>query len=164
MRLRFTFAVRAVVVFGTTALIDAPPGSAGEPFGHIVPLREHTSGQLYVEGVLSGSVETEFLVDTGSGYVALSRTTFDTLRRNAPVEHVRDIYGEMANGKLLKVPVYRIGELSIGAACRLTDVEVVVLPSGARDILGVSALKRLEPFALEFSPPQLWVTDCEIHT
>lgn len=164
MRHRFAFAVHAVVVFATASALVAPLASAGEPFEHIVPLREHTSGQLYVEGVLSGGVETEFLVDTGSGYVALSKATFDRLRRHAPVEHVRDIYGEMANGKLLKVPVYRIGELSIGAACRLTDVEVVVLPSGARDILGVSALKRLEPFALEFSPPQLWVTDCEIHT
>lgn len=159
---RFALAVRSVAA--AAAVLTASFAAAGEPFEHIVPLREHTSGQLYVEGVLSGGVETEFLVDTGSGYVALSQKTFDRLRRHAPVEHLRDVLGEMANGKRLKVPVYRIEELSIGAACRLTNVEVAVLPSGARDILGLSVLKRLEPFALQVSPPQLWLTDCELHT
>jgi predicted aspartyl protease len=70
----------------------------------------------------------------------------------------------MANGKLLEAPVYRVAELAIGETCRLTDVEVAVLPSGARDILGLSALKRLGPFAMQMSPPQLWLSDCELRT
>ena len=152
-----------ILLAGAMAIFAAStPSAAGEPFEHIVPMREHASGQFYVAGVLGGDVATEFLVDTGSGFVALSKETFERLRRSAAVEPLREVFGTMANGKLLKVPMYRVAELAIGNTCRLTDVEVAVLPSGARDILGLSALKRLGPFALQMSPPQLWLTDCSL--
>jgi clan AA aspartic protease (TIGR02281 family) len=133
---------------------------AEEPFAHIVPLTEHASGQYYVHGTLSGAFETQFLVDTGSGYVALSKETFARIRRQPGTEYVREIIGAMANGKLVKVPIYQVEEIAIGEACRLRNVEVAVFPSGARDILGLNALRRLEPFAMQLSPPQLWLSEC----
>jgi hypothetical protein len=66
----------------------------------------------------------------------------------------------MANGRLLKVPVYQVAELAISDHCRLTDVEVAVFPSGARDILALSALRRVKPFAMHFSPPELTLCGC----
>lgn len=164
MPFRFPVSTTLMIALCVVALSAPERILAGEPFAHIVPMQEHTSGQFYVRGVLAGDVETDFLVDTGSGYVALSKETFARVRRRTSVEHVRDVVGALANGKLLKVPVYRVGELAIGPECRLTDVEVAVMSSGARDILGLSALKRLEPFAMQLSPPQLWLSDCDLRT
>lgn len=135
------------------------PGDA-EQFAHVVPMQQHDSGQYYVLGVLSGGVETDFLVDTGSGYVALSKETFERVERSSGTEYVRDIVGAMANGRMMKVPIYRVAELAISGECRLENVEVAVLPSGARNILGLSALRRVEPFAMQLSPPQLWLSHC----
>jgi clan AA aspartic protease (TIGR02281 family) len=150
-----------VVALLVLAWLSTPTSArAEEPFAHIVPLTEHASGQYYVHGTLSGGFETEFLVDTGSGYVALSKETFARIRRQPGTAYVREIVGAMANGKLVKVPIYQIEEIAIGEACRLRDVEVAVFPSGARDILGLNALRRLEPFAMQLSPPQLWLSEC----
>lgn len=132
----------------------------GAELAHPVPMHQQESGNYYVHGVLSGGVDTEMLVDTGSGYVSLSKATFSRVRHAPGTEYVRDIYGAMANGKILKVPIYRIAELSLGAECVLTDVEVVVMPNTSRDILGLSALRRLEPFAMRLSTPALLVSDC----
>jgi predicted aspartyl protease len=140
-------------------LIAALP-AAGAELAHPVPMHQQESGNYYVHGVLSGGVDTELLVDTGSGYVALSKATFARVRNAPGTEFVRDIYGAMANGKFMKVPIYRIAELSLSAECVLTDIEVVVMPDGARDILGLSALRRLEPFAMRLSTPALLVSNC----
>lgn len=134
--------------------------AADEPFGYAVPLEQRESGQYYVHAVLAGGVETDFLVDTGSGYVALSKETFDRVRRTPGTKFVREIVGAMANGRLMKVPIYTVTELAISPHCRLADVEVAVFPSGARDILGLSALRRVEPFAMHFSPPELRLSSC----
>lgn len=152
---------RMPVAFASLLCVLAPWLARGaEPFGHAVPLEERDSGQYYVHGVLSGGVETDFLVDTGSGYVALSKDTFDRVKRSAGTEYLRDIVGAMANGRLMKVPIYRVAELAISADCRLLDVEVAVFPAGARNILGLSALRRVEPFAMHFSPPELRLSAC----
>jgi predicted aspartyl protease len=125
-----------------------------------VPMQQQASGNYYVHGTLTGGIGTEMLVDTGSGYVSLSKATFGRVKSQPGTEYLRDIVGTMANGKLLKVPVYRIAELALGAACILTDVEVVVMPNTARDILGLSALRRLEPFTITLSTPALVVSGC----
>jgi clan AA aspartic protease (TIGR02281 family) len=122
-------------------------------------MQQEKSGNYYVHGVLGGGVETDFLVDTGSGYVSLSKRTFARVKGGEGTQYLRDIVGVMANGKLRKVRVYRIASLALGA-CVLADVEVAVFPGTARDILGLSALRRVEPFAMQLSPPMLLVSDC----
>ena len=124
-----------------------------------VPMRQQASGNYYVHGTLTGGVGTDMLVDTGSGYVSLSKATFTRIKAQPGTEYLRDIVGTMANGRLLKVPVYRVAELALGA-CLLTDVEIVVMPNTARDILGLSALRRLEPFTMQLSDSALVVSGC----
>lgn len=141
------------------ALLAAwPLAAAAERFDYSVPMQQQKSGNYYVQGTLSDGVETEFLVDTGSGYVSLSRRTFSRIERQA--EYLRDIAGAMANGSVLKVRIYRVATLTLGD-CVLSDVEVAVLPGASRDILGLSALRRVEPFAMQLTPPRLIVSDCQ---
>jgi predicted aspartyl protease len=137
-----------------------PSLAAAERFAHPVPMEERKSGNFYVQGALGGGVETDFLVDTGSGYVSLSKATFQHIKSKPGTVYLRDIIGSMANGKVMKVPIYRVAELSLGEDCVLANVEVAVFPQAARDILGLSALRRVEPFAMQLSPPMLFVSDC----
>jgi predicted aspartyl protease len=130
-----------------------------EPFEHLVPMKQQASGNYYVTGHLPGAVEAELLVDTGSGYVSLSKSTFEKVKRTSGVEYLRDIYGAMANGRTMKVPVYRIATLSLGE-CELRDVEVAVFPGAARDILGLNALREVQPFAMQLEPPTLFLSNC----
>jgi predicted aspartyl protease len=138
----------------------ASAANATEPFAHRAQMQRAESGNYYVHGVFSPGVETELLVDTGSGYVALTRATFARVRDLPGVTYLRDIAGSMANGKQLNVPVYRIASLRLGEACVLTDVEVAVMPGATRDILGLSALRKVEPFALQLEPPVLYLSAC----
>jgi len=151
--------IRLTTLLAFVAL--ASQWARAEPFGFVVPLEERESGHYYVHGALGEGVETDFLVDTGSGYVALSKETFDRVRHRPGTKHLRDIVGAMANGKLMKVPIYRLAELTISDDCHLQDVEVAVFPAGSRDILGLSVLRRVEPFAMHMSPPMLRVSTCE---
>jgi predicted aspartyl protease len=65
----------------------------------------------------------------------------------------------MANGRTTSVPVYQIAELRFGD-CILRDVEVVVFAKADRDILGLNALRRMQPFTLNFDDGRLTSTDC----
>jgi clan AA aspartic protease (TIGR02281 family) len=141
------------------ALAALPMAASADRFDHSVPMQQQKSGNYYVHGVLSDGIETDFLVDTGSGYVSLSKQTFKRVEGRAGTEYLRDIFGAMANGKVVKVPVYRVAKLTLGA-CVLADVEVAVFPGTARDILGLSALRKVEPFAMQLDPPLLMVSDC----
>jgi predicted aspartyl protease len=133
---------------------------AQERFGHSAEMRRFESGNYYVHGVFGADVETDLLVDTGSGYVALTRATFARVKDLPGVTYLRDIAGSMANGKVLQVPVYRVASLKLGETCVLTDIEVAVMASGTRDILGLSALRKVEPFALQLEPPMLYLSSC----
>lgn len=133
---------------------------AAERFGYSAAMQEVDSGNYYVHGDFGHGVETDFLVDTGSGYVALSRQTFERLERDTTVSYLREITGRMANGKLLRVPVYRVASLKLGDSCTLTDIEVTVMPGGDRNILGLSALRKAQPFAMQLSPPVLLLSNC----
>jgi len=143
------------------SLFAAPmPAVRADMFNLTVPMQQQQSGNYYVHGVLSDAVETEFLVDTGSGYVSLSKRTFSLLKNRHGTEYVREIIGAMANGQLMRVPIYRVAKLSLSDECVLTDVEVAVFPGTNADILGLSALRRIEPFAMQLSPPVLMVSGC----
>lgn len=134
--------------------------NAQERFSHVAEMRRVESGNYYVHGIFGAGVETDLLVDTGSGYVALTRDTFARIKDLPGVTYLRDIAGTMANGKLLEVPLYRVASLRLGESCVLTDIEVAVMPGGTRDILGLSALRKVEPFALQLEPPMLYLSSC----
>jgi predicted aspartyl protease len=135
--------------------------TAIEPFGESVPMQQRASGNYYVAGTLSGGVLTDFLVDTGSGYVSLAPAVFERLRAAPGTVFLRDIVGSMANGRTLKVPVYRIGTLELSPQCVLHDVEITVMPGSTRNILGLSALRRVAPFALDLEPARLMLSGCD---
>ena len=125
-----------------------------------IALERHDAGTFYVRGRAGDGPETALLLDTGSTYVALTRETFEPIRRQAGVVHLRDVEGSMAAGRRLRVPVYRIPTLALGETCVLRDVEVAVIPGATRNILGLSALSQLQPITLSLAPPRLEFTSC----
>ncbi|MCU0760759.1 MAG: retroviral-like aspartic protease family protein [Steroidobacteraceae bacterium] len=144
--------VWALILLATTA--------AAEPFGDSVPMQQRASGNYYVAGTLHGGVRTDFMVDTGSGYVSLSPAVFERLQATAGATFLRYIVGSMANGQTVRVPVYRIPTLELSPECVLQDVEITVMPGSHRNILGLSALRRVSPFALDLQPARLMLSDC----
>lgn len=127
---------------------------------HELPMTQAESGNFYLHAILNEEVETELLLDTGSGYVTLSRRTFAQLKDDSGTVFQRDITGVMANGRALKVPVYRIRELSLSEDCVLRDIEVAIMPNATRDILGLNALRQMQPFTLQMEPPLLSGSHC----
>jgi clan AA aspartic protease (TIGR02281 family) len=144
------------------AVLALPAAGAAERFSHSAAMHRVESGNYYVHGSFGAGVETDLLVDTGSGYVALTRDTFERIKALSEVTYLRDISGSMANGKRMNVSVYRVASLRIGESCVLTDVEVAVMPGGTRDILGLSALRKVEPFAMQLDPPVLYLSACVV--
>lgn len=144
------------------ALLALPALASAERFSYTADMHRVDSGNYYVHGSFGPGVETDLLVDTGSGYVALTRSTFARIKDLPGVTYLRDIAGSMANGKVLNVPVYRVASLKVGTSCVLTDVEVAVMPGGTRDILGLSALRKAEPFAMQLEPPVLYLSSCVV--
>ncbi|MDT0635610.1 retropepsin-like aspartic protease [Spectribacter hydrogenoxidans] len=143
-------------------LLVAGTAVAAERFSHTASMQQVDSGNYYVHADFGNGVGAEFLVDTGSGYVALSRDTFKRLEGDTSIEYLRRITGRMANGELVTVPVYRVASLRLGGGCLLTDVEVTVMPGSKRNILGLSALRKAEPFAMQLSPPKLLLSNCVV--
>ena len=126
-----------------------------------VPMWQQDSGGFYVRGVFSGEVSSDMLVDTGSSYVVLSRETFAKLKHHPATVFQRTIRGATAAGRVMEAKVYSIPELALSEHCVLRNVEAVVLPSANRDILGLSALRRLQPFEMQFEPAALTMTTCD---
>jgi len=123
-----------------------------------IPLEAVQAGTFYVRGILDGVVDTDLLLDTGSGYVSLSKRTFDQIKHDASTVFQRHITGVMANGSSISVPIYRIGALRLSSNCVLTDIEVAVFNNTSRDILGLNALKQIQPFTLQLDPPVMSAT------
>jgi predicted aspartyl protease len=140
-------------LLGTTALAD--------PFTDFVPMQQRASGNYYVAATLPDGRQTDFMVDTGSGYVSLSPEAFAPLKSASGTVFLRYILGSMANGGTLKVPLYRIPTLQLSPRCMLRDVEVTVMPGSSRNILGLSALRQVAPFALDLQAARLMLSGCE---
>lgn len=129
----------------------------------LLEMTQADSGNLYVHARLGGesaSTETDLLLDTGSGYVALSGATFKRLNGNNEPRFSRYIFGAMANGKVEKISLYSLPELELAENCILKDIEVAVFPRADKDILGLNALSRLQPFTMEFTPARLTSAHC----
>jgi predicted aspartyl protease len=132
--------------------------SQAEPVN--LPLELANSGNFYLHGTLLEEVDTDLLVDTGSGYVSLGSRTFNRIRRLPGTEYLRDIQGTLANGNTLRIPIYRVAELMLNEDCVLRNIEVAVFLGADRDILGLNALRRMQPFTLQMDPPTLIATQC----
>jgi clan AA aspartic protease (TIGR02281 family) len=143
---------RLLHLVGLLWSIAAMPAAAGSVD---IPLEAAATGTFYVKAGINAEVQTDLLLDTGSGYVSLSSRTFDRISAGTRPALERTITGILADGKSVSVPVYRIAELDLGAGCVLHNVEVAVFKNAARDILGLNALKQMQPFTLQLDPPQL---------
>ena len=126
-----------------------------------VPMQNIGFGTYYVSVQLAGMADSKFMVDTGSGYVAINQASLDTLKQNNQVKYLRDIKGVMANGKSYIVPIWQVSSLTLNKECTLKDVEVAVFPGKTRQILGLSALKKAAPLEISFDPPQLVLGSCD---
>ena len=142
------------------SMLIASAAGADGPFAYALDLTEHDAGTLYLTSTLGDGLETDLLIDTGSSYVALTAATFRQLRRLGGATHVRDVRGTMAGGRSMKIAIFRVPALTLGSGCTLHDIEVAVMPNATRDILGLSALRRMQPFALSTAPPRLLFSQC----
>jgi len=121
------------------------------------------SGNLYVHATLQSAyanTDTDLLLDTGASYVALTRATFERLNGEAESSFSRYIFGAMANGKVEKIPLYLLAELKLAENCVLNNIEVAVFPKADKDILGLNALSRMQPFTMQFAPALLTSNHC----
>ena len=153
MMLRIPTLLAILAVLPLSAQADSADGFS-------VPLSQRGSGGYYVRGVFAGGVESDLLVDTGSSYVVLSQRTFARLKRSGATTFTRTIRGTTAAGRSMEAKVYSISAVALGTSCVLRDIEAVVLRNADRDILGLSALRRLQPFSLNFEPAELAASTC----
>jgi predicted aspartyl protease len=114
----------------------------------------------YIKGNIRGLGSTEFMVDTGSGYVTINEHTLAILKDKGEAIYVKDLVGILADGQRKVFPVYRIASIRLGDDCELRNVEAAVFPGRTRQILGLSGLKKAGAFTFSFDPPQLTLTDC----
>ena len=121
-------------------------------------LRTSEAGTYYLAGSIDSLVHTEFLVDTGAGYVSLSDKTFRTISEIESTILLRHINARMANGRIVTVPVYQVEELALSENCVLRNIEVTVVKNSDRDILGLNAIRALQPVTLQLDPPVLSVS------
>lgn len=152
LRIHLTF-------FAVLIMLGTGNGYASE-FNLQVPMHNKGAATYYVSGFINGSIASDFLVDTGSGYVTINTKTLKRLKREGSVEFVKKISAVMADGSETVVPVYRIATLKLGDSCIIQDVEAAVMPGSTPNILGLSALKKAAPFAITVTPPTLRLTGC----
>jgi predicted aspartyl protease len=138
----------------------SPSVLGGEPFAVSVPM--HSSGltTYYVSAQVADLGASEFMVDTGSGYLTINEQTLTALQARNQVQYVKKLKGILADGTELIIPVYAIDEFRIGNNCTIRNVEAAVFPGRARQILGLSVLKKAAPFAFSVDPPQLMLSNC----
>lgn len=146
----------------TVFLLMLAQTAAGEVLDTRVQLQQKSTATFYVSVSVGDLAIGDLLVDTGSSYVALNRETFKRLQAVDHPQFVKQLEAVMADGSEAVVPVYRIARLMLGNSCVVRDVEAAVLPSGARNILGMSALQKASPFAISVTPPILTLSECAL--
>jgi predicted aspartyl protease len=146
----------AGLIFGFSLVTAA---SAAD-FSIHVPMHQNGKSTYYVMGSISPNVVLEFLVDTGSGYATITDDALATLKTNGRAKFVKELRAVTADEYEMIVPVYRIATLKLGENCVLHDIDAAVLPGSTRNILGLSALTKAEPFAIRTSPATLMLSTC----
>lgn len=126
----------------------------------LVAMTDQGASTFYVEVSLEGLGPATFLVDTGSSYTAINRSTLQMLQETGRVEYVKDLEGILADGSSQVVPVFLIRSMLVGGTCVLNDVRAAVFPGNTRNILGLSALRQAAPFVFSVEPPTLELSNC----
>jgi predicted aspartyl protease len=127
---------------------------------HSVPMSDYGTGTFYVKVGVRSVGESEFMVDTGSGFVVVDKDFITDLLEHDKARYLRSVNLSLANGERLQASVYHVDSMTIGKACRIREVEVVVLPNGSKCILGLSALSKAAPFTFSTEPPTLTLSNC----
>ena len=136
-----------------------------EQFNRQITIQTRGASTFYIEGHIEGYGPTHLLVDTGAGYTTINEDTFNVLDETGHASYLKELRGIMADGSLRIVPVYRISGISLGDDCYIRDVEVAVFPKKTRQILGLSALRKLSPFTLSLDEPaSLTLSHCQSPT
>lgn len=146
------------VLAGTLCMSGMTAG-AGE-FDTRIPMSSGGAATFYVQGQLGDLESTGFMVDTGSGYMTINQGTLDQLNERNLASYERDLIGILADGSELRVPIYRITRLELGAGCVLEDVEAALFPA-KRQIIGLNVLNRAAPFIFSVNPPELVLSHCK---
>lgn len=152
-----------VTIAFVSLYVIASSAQAGQ-FATTVPMSKKGTATYYVPVQFDGVANNDLMVDTGSDYVTISETTLDLLKERGKVDYVKQVGGIMADGTDVVVPIYRIANLNIGCCCIVHDVEAAVFKGTERQILGLSALKKVAPFALSVDPAHLILSDCKAHS
>ena len=125
-----------------------------------VVLWADADGFFRVDGKVNGRL-VNFLIDTGASLSTISRSLFEKIKSHRDVIHVRKIAARLANGKFQSAEVYRISNFVIGKQCKMAPLEVAVMPSNGRNILGMNALAMTAPFGLNPQKMALAVSRCQ---
>jgi clan AA aspartic protease (TIGR02281 family) len=138
-------------------LVSTP--ASGDEFDVKVPMHDKGMATYYVHAQIDDLGISEFMVDTGSGYVTINEQTLSALQERKQAQYVKELRAILANGSELIIPVYAINQLRIGS-CTLRNVEAAVFPARTRQILGLSALNKAAPFTFSIDPPELVLSNC----
>ena len=149
--------MKSAIILGVILL---PAALFASDFDTTIPAYDKGKIAYYISSSVGKNEKVEFMIDTGAGHSAITETTLNKLRTQVKVEFVKNVAGTLANGAKLALPLYRVASMQIGAECTINDVKVVVLPNATRNIIGMSALKKVAPFALTTNPPRLLLSNC----
>ena len=150
---------RLLSTFILTALLSIPALANT----HInIPLYEKGSDVYYLQATLEGYGKTEFMLDTGSGPMAVASDILATLKQQGKAIRSGQGMAMLANGQQKHFALYRISSLQLSADCHLHNVEAAELPAGTRNIIGINALKKTAPFSIHTSPAQLSLGGCAL--
>jgi len=136
-------------------------GFAQESSGSTVPMKDKGAATFYIDGSIEGYGDTEFMVDTGSGYTTINEYTLEKLKASGKAVYSKQLKGILADGSEKIVAVYRISALNLGGKCELKNVEAAIFPGKTRQILGLNALRKTGSFTFSFQPPALILNDCQ---
>jgi predicted aspartyl protease len=142
------------------ALMSILPLANAADFDARVPMQEKAAQTFYVPAYIPGVGRTEFMVDTGSGYLTINEQTLAAVKREGRARYMKKLRGVLADGSEVMVPVYSLAALEIGSRCWLRDVQAAVFPGTSRQILGLSALRKAAPFIFSVDPPLLTLSHC----
>lgn len=149
--------LRALVGLLVSAVISLPSAA-----GTLVPLKPRNDLDTYYVSIeVAGNHTEDYLVDTGAGYMTITAETLEHLQKTGDATQVGQLDGRLADGTVLRVPVYRLSEITVGHSCRLSNVEAAVLPGASRGLFGLSALRKASPFQFSIDPPSLMLSNCQ---
>ena len=137
------------------AMVSPSTASATE-----IQLVEKDTDVFYLQAKLGSNATSEFLFDTGSGYLAINEKVLDRLKSEGDAQYRRSIRARLASGAINSVAVYSIASLDLGGGCVLHDVEAAILPGSTRNILGMNVLKMVDSFSVSFEPAKLVLSGC----